>query len=346
MKILFVSTSVVALGTSRYGGIEKMELDMIKAQTARGHQVTVAAPVGSKVPKGVELIETVKLPEEQDNDQLAFEQSLINWSSNGKVFDVIHDFSHGHRFAWNLGNVYPIISHLWDPVVHKYNKAPYNILCLSRWQAHRFEQLYNQKARVMPPWVDTDFYTPVGDPDRERFLFVGKLTAEKGVHLALEYARELEVPLDIVGGLIPSDSRGYYNELSDNVDYAQSQGNNVTLKFNATEEEKLKLMQNAKAVIYPVQQDEAHWLVGLEAWACDTTTIVLGKGSMSEIHSGSTRLKVGSIAEDKEQFLEAMKNTKVPLGQCRYYAKQEYGLETVARRYEELYKEVAGGERW
>ena len=55
---------------------------------------------------------------------------------------------------------------------------------------------------------------------------------------------------------------------------------------------------------------------------------------------------MGRIAQDKEQFLDAMTNIKVQLGNCRYYAQREYGLDVVARQYEELYKEVAGGLRW
>ena len=351
MKILIISTSVLPLGGKGYGGIEKLCLDFVEQLNNRGHDVSVAAPIGSKVPDGVRLIETVKLPEEQDRDDLSMFKYLKEGAGCGKglvgkggTWEVVHDFSHGHNLARWLGRG-PIISMLWDPVVYKYGKAPYNIVCLSEWQKERFEKLYNQKAIVMPPLVNTDRYKPDPNAKRERFLFLGKISPEKGVHLAIEYAKELKVPLDVVGGLIPSEQNSQYLKMISNmVDRARYQENlDIQFYWNVSEEDKIKFLQNAKAVIYPVQQDEAHWLVGVEAWACGTPTIALDKGALLDINIGGwvgTEEYVKHIIRWIDESPKDFKQHNVK------ETTEKYGHESVIPQWENLYKEVASGKRW
>lgn len=326
----------------------------------RGHNITVAAPIGSKVPDGVTLIETVNLPSEQDQDQIALDR--LAKQTDLTKFDIIHDFSHGQIIGQYVN--LPYIAHLWDPVVTRYNKSKYNMLCVSVWQKERFEHVYGQKARLMPPWVDTNYYKPLANPTRERFLFIGKMTREKGAILALDFAKELNVPLDLVGGLIATDSKDYYNNIELQAQKAREEGHDINVLYNATEEQKLQLLQNAKAVIYPVQQEEAHWLVGMESWACNVPTIVLDKGSMNEIHSEPrynpvhTRVvqaagtsheiqeRVGYVCPSQEAFKDAMRRVDGTKWGCREFAVEWYSLENVIPQYEELYSRVRDGERW
>lgn len=337
MKLLIIAPSVVPLGTGRYGGIEGLCLSFVEQLNKRGHKVSVAAPIGSKVPDGVNLIETVKLPEEQDRDDIAYSEMA---TTELETFDVIHDFSHGHKLARNESNL-PTISMLWDPVVHTYPKAPYNMVCLSNWQKERFEKKYNQKAIVMPMMVNTDKYKPDPNAKRERFLFLGKISQEKGVHKAIEYAKELKVPLDVVGGLIPSEEGSQYlKNIQIMVDRARYHENHdIQLYYNVTEDEKIRFLQNAKAVIYPVQQDEAHWLVGIEAWCCGTPTIASAKGALPEV------TRYGSITSE-EGIRDKMINMLLWNWNLISDGKETYGHENVIPQWETLYKEVSEGKRW
>lgn len=340
MKILIISTSVVALGTGRYGGIEGLCLTFVEQLNKRGHEVSVAAPIGSNVPDGAKLIETVQLPEEQDRDDIVYGEMA---TKELETYDVIHDFSHGHQIA-RRNSDWPVISMLWDPVVNAYPKAPYNMICLSNWQKERFERKYNQKAIVMPMMVDTDKYKPDPTAKRERFLFLGKISQEKGVHKAIEYAKELKVPLDVVGGLIPSEEGSQYlKNIQIMVDRARYQENHdIQLHYNVTEEQKIKFLQHAKAVIYPVQQDEAHWLVGIEAWCCVTPTIAFNRGSMADI------LLFGDVVATEDEFKRSILYHDSELVSDREYRYpiDSYGHEFVIPQWENLYKEVANGKRW
>src|SRR5712691_906735 len=337
MRILVVSTSVVPLGSGRYGGIELLCSTFVEGLVKAGQDVTVGAPQGSRVPDGAELIETVPVPQEQDNDGYA--ATAIHRQTDLYSFDIIHDFSHGHEVT-RRGKNLPTVNMLWDPVTHHYEKASYNIVCLSQWQRQRFEKAYNQRAIVMPMCVNTEKYHPIPSPRRERFLFLGKISPEKGVHLAIEYCRELNLPLDVVGGLIPSEQDSPYLRSVQK----WCNGDKLRLFFNVNEELKLDFLQNAKAVIYPVQQDEAHWLAGMEAWCCGVPTLTYGMGAMEEVcPPRDTVVEVGRHGEFMRRMVEM---TAVDAVQWTKDAVQKFGTENVIPQWLDLYKRVAEGQRW
>lgn len=306
MKILLVSTSVVRVGETRYGGIELM-CGVLAGALAKEHEVTIAAPYGSVMPPGVSLFETVKLPEEQDRDEI-IDQKVRTIESE---FDIIHDMSHRHvlkEFAKALHTV-------WDPVVLNYNfKTHKNATCVSEWQRLRYEEAYGRKAITVDPWLDTEVFKPALNPRRERYLFLGKLSISKGAHKAIEYAINHKLGLDVVGGLIPSDDHQYLDLISP---YCKGE---IKLHFNVTEEEKLDFIQNAKAVVYSPMQLEAHCLVGMEAWACGTDFLVSDAGPLHEIFA--------------------------PVPNLREEAVKRWGLAGAVDRWVKLYQKVRDGFTW
>ena len=344
MKILIISTSVAPLGAKRYGGIELLVSRYLNALNKRSHEVTVAAPIGSKVPDGVELIETVALPEEQDKDDIAFGRYL----RQSPAFDVIHDFSHKHVMARNItSQKNPIVSMIWSPVTYRYEVAPFNIVAISEWQGSRFRELHEQAARVMPSvLVDCNEYT-LKTEKSDRFLFIGKATPEKGAHKAIEYAKALNVPLDLFLGLIPSDieaNKRYVSLIESQCDGMIKTYYNTYEDGAATQEKKIELLQNARALIYPVQQDEAHSQIMVEAMACGTPFITFARGVLPELDFA------GALCHSEEGFLQAMKDeTEYPVAfpeECREVALKHYDINTKITEWETLYGQVADGLRW
>jgi len=340
MKILIISTSVVPLGSDKYGGIEKLCLDFINFLSEE-HHVTVAAPKGSRVPLGqANLIETIDVQENQDRDDLAF--LVIEGKVDLTSFDIIHDFSHKHEIAKHYHkDLLPTINMLWDPVVMKYEKAPYNVVGLSHWQSDRFLVKYSQECKVMPLIVDTDLFKPVDNPENARLLFLGKISPEKGVHLAVKYAAAAGWGIDVVGGLIPSEQKSkYVQEISELCDRTPD----ANFHFNVTEAEKIKYLQNAAAIIYPVQQEEAHWLVGVEAWACGTPSVMFATGAMPEI----TTPWIGTLIKDEVGFIKVLKGKVWSQDRevIRAHALLTYSTKMVIKEWVLLYQKVRDGARW
>jgi len=323
LKILLISTSVVPVGAGRYGGIEKNVWDLAAGLQRANKSVCIAAPKGSEPPKGVRLIETVKLPEQQDRDDIALEKYIF------EDFDFAHDFSHKHELG-KTGNC-PACYMVWDPMVIRYDKSPYNICCLSDWQLQRWFTMYGRPARVFPKWgwVGPEYH-PVKDPERKRFLFIGKLTREKGGLEAIELCRKAGVGLDVVGGLIPSDNQDYMRQL-----IRKEDGLNVKVWFDVMESTKIGMMQNARAILYPLQFDEAHNMVAVEASQCHTPMISYARGALPS-------LGITHCVKTPEEFLEAMKTVDdwfVP-------SKEDWSVDSRIPTYLDFYGQIMRGLRW
>jgi glycosyltransferase involved in cell wall biosynthesis len=68
----------------------------------------------------------------------------------------------------------------------------------SRLVARRIERYWRREAEVIPPPVDTEFFTPGGERG-PRLLMVAALVPYKRVEVGIEVAKELGLPLHIVG---------------------------------------------------------------------------------------------------------------------------------------------------
>jgi glycosyltransferase involved in cell wall biosynthesis len=68
----------------------------------------------------------------------------------------------------------------------------------SRLVARRIERYWRREAEVIPPPVDTEFFTPGGERG-SHLLMVAALVPYKRVDVGIEVARELGLPLHIVG---------------------------------------------------------------------------------------------------------------------------------------------------
>jgi len=66
---------------------------------------------------------------------------------------------------------------------------------LVRW---RVQHYWHRDAEVIPPPVDTKFFTPGGERSK-RLLIVAALVPYKRVEVAIEVARQLHRPIDIIG---------------------------------------------------------------------------------------------------------------------------------------------------
>lgn len=317
-----------------YGGIELLVSTWAEALSKAGQSVTVACPIGSKLPEGVKNITTVDLPDWQDRDDVT--DNILHLDAYKDKFDVVHDFSHKNVLKDRAVHM------VWNPVSVKYPFLAKNRqVTLSEWQKGRFRQAYGQDSRIMPMWIDTDKMKPVEHPIRERLLYFGAIVPAKGALLAIDYAKKLGLPLDVAGGLIPSELGSEYLKLVREA----CDGEKIRLHFNVSEEKKRELIQNAKAAVYPVQQAEAHWMTGMECWICGTPTLTMDLGAMREI----THISWGMVANNPESFKYWMakmaeKDFWKDNGAVRAY--EWFSIHEVLPKWVELYHQIQDGLVW
>jgi glycosyltransferase involved in cell wall biosynthesis len=140
----------------------------------------------------------------------------------------------------------------------------------SRYVAGRIRRYYNRGSTVVYPPVDTAFYRPTDDQPASDpgFLVVSALVPYKRLDVAIEACRLVGSPLTIVG-------RG--PELTR---LQRLAGPDVRFLGWLPDEDIRMLYQRATAVLLPGVEDFG--LVPVEAQACGTPVVALGRGGACE----------------------------------------------------------------
>lgn len=195
----------------------------------------------------------------------------------------------------------------------------------------RIRRCYDRDADVVPPPVDTDWFTCAPEVPREDFfLVVSALEPYKRVDLAIDAANQRRVPLRIVGdGSLAGELR-------------RRAGPTVELLGRVPEERLRDLYRRAGALLFP--QVEDFGLASLEAQACGCPVIATGAGGALETVSEAT----GSLVEGQTiaawvAALEAHPRRSFDPRACRANA-ERFSTAVFDRRMLALVDEMLG--RW
>ena len=133
----------------------------------------------------------------------------------------------------------------------------------------RIARLWGRTAEVVPPPVDTEFYTPPAPGKTRRgLLVVSALAPYKRLDDAIEAANVRNLPLTIAGF---GPERARLGTLA-----------GETIRFADTPNDEIlrELYRSAEAVLMPGEEDFG--IVPLEAQACGTPVIAFGRGGALE----------------------------------------------------------------
>lgn len=163
-----------------------------------------------------------------------------------------------------------LLRHLraWDV---KTARAVDEFIAISEHIAGKIRTYYNRAAVVIPPPVDCAFFTPDDTPRSSRdpfYLVVSALVPYKCVDLAVQACERLEQPLFIIG--TGPEHRKLERMATRHVHFLGWQPDAVVRHY----------YRHCRALIFPGEEDFG--IVPLEAQACGTPVIALGKGGALE----------------------------------------------------------------
>lgn len=169
------------------------------------------------------------------------------------------------------------------------------------------------------------------------FLFLGRIYPEKGLHTAIRLAQETGSRLVCAGPVFAPDRPYFDREIAPHLD-----GSRIIYVGPAYFAKKIALLGGARALLLPLEVDEAFGLVMLEAMASGTPVIAADRGAAPEvIVAGET----GFIARSPAEFKAAIRAVAdLDPEACRRHVAQNFSAAAMVEAYLRLYREVLEAE--
>ncbi|WP_008314645.1 glycosyltransferase family 4 protein [Leptolyngbya sp. PCC 6406] len=328
-----------------YGGTEVVVSLLTEELVRRGHQVTLFASGDSQTQALLEpgcekaLRSLGVLPPEYAN----YEQRQLDKVFNGLgEFDIIHS----HMDAAALSR-----THLSQtPVVHTLH-GPFSLASETIFGQYRQQNLVSvsnsqQRSDLGLNYVATvynaiaidqfDFYLKPQVPPYLAFL--GRMSVEKGPHLAIKIAQRTGWPLKMAGKVDFENREFFDREVAPHID-----GEQITFLGEVSQSLKKSLMGHATATLFPITWPEPFGLVITESMASGTPVIALALGSAPElIVDGET----GFLCHSLDACVEAVAQIhRISRQTCRDHVVRNFGVGRMVDGYEAVYQGVMGDHR-
>lgn len=190
--------------------------------------------------------------------------------------------------------------------------------------------------RVIPPFIDFDDFPLVNSGNGKYLLFLGRLIARKGAHIALQIAEACKLPLIVAGagGTVSADGKIVGNGVT-------LESKKIPLSYLGPVSPKIRneLMAGAIAFVCPTTYAEPGGNVAIEAMASGTPVIAPDWGVFSET---VVPWKTGFHFRTLREAVDAVSNAKELLPTAIRAEAHNYSLESTMFRFKRWFEDIMG----
>lgn len=222
--------------------------------------------------------------------------------------------------------------------------APYRVFATWAWRHYLAGKFGPDDVRfyddVIPHAYDTDDF-PLGEGDGGYALYIGRLTARKGPHIAAEACKRAGVPLHVVGPGVGTVEPGRITATDGTV----LEGDVTYLGF-LDAKERAEVMGKASCVLVPTMYLEPFGGVCIEAQLTGTPAIVSDWGGLTEnVIQGETGFRCRMLHEfsDAIELAPALHRRTIRAKAC-----EQWGTGPIGERFDAYFSRLStlAGEGW
>jgi glycosyltransferase involved in cell wall biosynthesis len=340
LKVAVLSPVWFPVPPTGYGGIELVVSLLADGLADAGHEVTLFAS-GDSLTKASLRYVFERAPSELIGRSLPELRHAMACYRRADEFDVIND--HSGITGAALGGLVdtPVLHTVHGPLDTHDAQDAYGAIAETSRGVGLISISENQR-RPMPdlPWaatipnaIDLSLY-PCKPHPGDYLLFLGRFSPDKGAHRAVAVAMELDMPLKLAGKNREPKERQYFAEF---IEPHLGHGG-IEYLGEVTHGQKVELLQDARATLFPIEWEEPFGLVMIESMACGTPVIATSHGAVPEVIEHGVS---GIIVDNYRQMAAALEEADAldPI-ECRRYVEERFAPERMVGDYERTYREA------
>lgn len=332
MRIAHIAPPWIPIPPSTYGGTELMVDLLVRGLLQRDVDVFVFCSGDSRLaaPKAGPFAQSFWPPEKfSENLHLTYAWNRLQTSPAA----IIHSHLENAAGFWQTaGMSQPLVITLHTPITeikrdYLLHFPQVHLVAVSEFQRRRLQG--HPRVQVIPHGLEVAAYAkPV--PKEDYLIFLGRIYPEKGLHTAIAAALAADLKLICAGPVFPPDQPYFETEIAPYLDNRR-----IIYVGPADFPRKVELLGKARALLLPLEVDEAFGLVMLEAMACGTPVVAYDRGAAPEVvRHGET----GFIAHGFGELLAGIKAAAdLDPNVCRRYVAQNFSWDSMVEAYLTLY---------
>jgi glycosyltransferase involved in cell wall biosynthesis len=322
-----------------YGGTELVVSLLTEELVERGHEVTLFASGDSQTNAKLESVH----PQALRLDTSVVDYGIYDMLNMSRVYERAEEFDIIHSHVGCVAMPYstlvktPTVHTLHGIFTHDNEKMFSHVRTqpfVSISNSQRDQRLGLNYVATVYNGINEDTYRFHHSSDRSPYLaFLGRMSPEKGVHLAIEIAQKSGWKLKMAGKIDPVDAEYFAEQVKPHID-----GEQIQFLGEANHAQKSVLMGGAVATLFPITWKEPFGLVMIESMVTGTPVIAMNLGSVPEIIAHGIS---GFVCESVEECVQAI----APASQlnrlaCRDHVLKNYTAKRMADGYEAVYRQI------
>jgi len=336
MRIGLIAPPWVPVPPPAYGGTELVIDNLARGLKELGHDVRLFTVGESTCPVPTEYL----YREPRAPIGLSIVESAHVVAAYEALADV--DLIHDHTL---LGPLVAGTAGVRRPPVVTTNHGPFtdesrpiwsaisqraSLICISHSQARASGSV--PVSAVIHHGIDLDVHQ-AGPGGGDYLMFIGRMSADKGVHHAVRIAREAGLPLIMATKMREAAEVDYFNTSVRPLLTSEDE-----MPTEMPLRRRLSLLRGATALLNPITWREPFGLVMAEALASATPVLAFPNGAAPEIVDPG---RTGFLCRDEAEMVQALGQvSQIDRDECRSAAERRFSLQRMARDHERFYRRV------